>query len=263
MSEVTYRVSTQNSIMSKPQASEMKPSISWGNCICLPTLVSRQSRRASTLLKQVQNCRSQQQTSQIRTYSKIKDEPNTTSSLYSSDTLVDVKLSHIDTTRRLEALRKQMELENLCCYIVPSEDEHQSEYVTEADERRKFISGFSGSAGIACITRNPLDAGGEAILSTDGRYFNQAGKELDKNWKLVKQGEAPFTWQEWCVRKAKELSQRANGREMKIGIDPKLIRFDQVIQFNKIIRREVSSSDTKDNVEVMLPMCSIYVYCND
>ena len=56
----------------------------------------------------------------------------------------------------------------------------------------EHISGFSGSAGTAVIT---LD---EAALSTDGRYFNQASKQLDSNWHLLKQGlEDVPTWQEW------------------------------------------------------------------
>lgn len=55
-----------------------------------------------------------------------------------------------------------------------------------------YISGFSGSAGTAVITHD------KAALATDGRYFNQASKQLDSNWELLKQGleEVP-TWQEW------------------------------------------------------------------
>lgn len=56
----------------------------------------------------------------------------------------------------------------------------------------EHISGFSGSAGTAVIT---LD---KAALATDGRYFNQASKQLDANWLLLKQGmEDVPTWQEW------------------------------------------------------------------
>ena len=56
----------------------------------------------------------------------------------------------------------------------------------------EFISGFSGSAGTAVITRE------KAALATDGRYFNQASKQLDSNWHLLKQGiENVPTWQEW------------------------------------------------------------------
>ena len=56
----------------------------------------------------------------------------------------------------------------------------------------EHICGFSGSAGTAVVT---LD---KAALSTDGRYFNQASKQLDENWLLLKQGieEVP-TWQDW------------------------------------------------------------------
>lgn len=55
-----------------------------------------------------------------------------------------------------------------------------------------FICGFTGSAGTAVITKE------KATLSTDGRYFNQASKQLDSNWELLKQGltDVP-TWQEW------------------------------------------------------------------
>lgn len=58
--------------------------------------------------------------------------------------------------------------------------------------RLEFISGFSGSAGTAVVTLE------KAALATDGRYFNQASKQLDSNWLLLKQGlEDVPTWQEW------------------------------------------------------------------
>ena len=58
-----------------------------------------------------------------------------------------------------------------------------------------YVCGFSGSAGTAVITHD------KAALATDGRYFNQASKQLDSNWDLLKQGleEVP-TWQEWYRR---------------------------------------------------------------
>lgn len=62
----------------------------------------------------------------------------------------------------------------------------------------EFICGFSGSAGTAVITQD------KAALATDGRYFNQASKQLDDNWALLKQGlEDVPSWQEWfeCNRK--------------------------------------------------------------
>ncbi|CAB4035707.1 xaa-Pro aminopeptidase 2 [Paramuricea clavata] len=53
----------------------------------------------------------------------------------------------VNTTQRLAKLREQMQNENLTAYIIPSTDAHGSEYVRQRDKRRKFISGFSGSAG--------------------------------------------------------------------------------------------------------------------
>jgi hypothetical protein len=56
----------------------------------------------------------------------------------------------------------------------------------------EHICGFSGSAGTAVITLE------KAALATDGRYFNQASKQLDSNWQLLKQGlEDVPTWQDW------------------------------------------------------------------
>ena len=73
---------------------------------------------------------------------------------------------------RLAALRCEMERESVDIYIVPSDDFHQSEYVGEYFKARQFISGFTGSAGTAVITKE------KAGLWTDGRYFIQAEKEL-------------------------------------------------------------------------------------
>lgn len=69
--------------------------------------------------------------------------------------------------------------------VVPSEDYHQSEYVSKRDKWREFVSGFTGSAGLALITM------GEALLWTDGRYFLQATQELNDHWKLMHIGEDP------------------------------------------------------------------------
>ena len=67
-------------------------------------------------------------------------------------------------------------------FIVPTDDPHMSEYTAPYFSRREFISGFTGSAGTAVITKN------NAALFTDGRYFAQAEKELSSDWELMKQG---------------------------------------------------------------------------
>ncbi len=73
---------------------------------------------------------------------------------------------------RLEALRRQMQKRKIDIYVVPTSDFHESEYVGEHFKTRRFITGFTGSAGTAVITLT------EAGLWTDGRYFVQAEKQL-------------------------------------------------------------------------------------
>ncbi|XP_024974312.1 probable Xaa-Pro aminopeptidase P [Cynara cardunculus var. scolymus] len=87
----------------------------------------------------------------------------------------------------LAALRSLMASHTppLDALVVPSEDYHQSEYVSARDKRRAFVSGFTGSAGLALVTMN------EALLWTDGRYFLQAEQQLSDQWKLMRMGEDP------------------------------------------------------------------------
>ncbi|KAL2259044.1 hypothetical protein VTK26DRAFT_7408 [Humicola hyalothermophila] len=119
-------------------------------------------------------------------------------------------MATVDTTARLAALRSLMKENEVDVYVVPSEDSHSSEYIAACDARRAFISGFTGSAGTAVVTHD------KAALATDGRYFNQAAKQLDGNWELLKTGmqDVP-TWQEWTAE------QSAGGKT--VGVDPALI----------------------------------------
>ena len=75
---------------------------------------------------------------------------------------------------RLAGLRQEMAARQLSAFIIPSTDPHSGEYVPEHWETRKWISGFTGSAGTAVITLE--DAG----LWTDSRYFIQAEEQLEE-----------------------------------------------------------------------------------
>lgn len=74
--------------------------------------------------------------------------------------------------KELLRLREAMEKRGLDAYLIPTADFHGSEYVSEHFQFRKYVSGFSGSAGTLVVT--PEAAG----LWTDGRYFLQAGQQL-------------------------------------------------------------------------------------
>ncbi|KAI5259573.1 hypothetical protein E4T42_00099 [Aureobasidium subglaciale] len=133
-------------------------------------------------------------------------------------------MEKVNTTERLTQLRELMKRNKVDIYIVPSEDSHQSEYIAPADARREYISGFSGSAGTAVITQE------KAALATDGRYFNQAEKQLS-NWTLLKQGlqDVP-TWQEWSAE------QSEGGKT--VGVDPTTITASDARKLSEKIKKK-------------------------
>jgi Xaa-Pro aminopeptidase len=81
-------------------------------------------------------------------------------------------MNDMDTPDKIDALRRLMKTRQVAALIVPSADPHQSEYVAARWQARKWVSGFSGSAGTLVIT------GSRVGLWTDGRYFIQAEREL-------------------------------------------------------------------------------------
>ena len=89
------------------------------------------------------------------------------------------------------------------------------EYVPDAYMRRKFLSGFGGSAGTAVVTHT------DAFLWTDSRYFNEANLQLDSScWKLMKQGQPKVpTIVKYLGEQAVKHYQETN-TPFKVGIDP-------------------------------------------
>lgn len=80
----------------------------------------------------------------------------------------------------LNKIRELMDKEGLDLYLVPTFDPHGSEYLPNHYNERQFVSGFTGSAGTALITKD------EALLWADGRYFIQAEKQMFPGYKLMK-----------------------------------------------------------------------------
>lgn len=105
----------------------------------------------------------------------------------------------MEVNAKIEMLRKVMKERNIDAFIIPSSDNHGSEYVSEYFRVREWISGFTGSAGIAVITDK------EAHLWTDGRYFLQAENELKgSEFILEKMGEPGVkTYVQWILDNVK------------------------------------------------------------
>src|ERR1700735_595404 len=74
---------------------------------------------------------------------------------------------------RVAALRAEIARHGLDGFIVPRADRYQNEYVPPSDERLAWVTGFSGSAGIAIVLAD------RAALFVDGRYTLQAREQVD------------------------------------------------------------------------------------
>ena len=77
------------------------------------------------------------------------------------------------TLATLTALRAELERQGLDGFIVPRADEHLGEYVPASAERLAFLTGFTGSAGLAVVLA------GKAAVFTDGRYVLQLAQQTD------------------------------------------------------------------------------------
>ena len=87
---------------------------------------------------------------------------------------------------RLSALREELARRNLTGFVIPRADQQQNEYVAPSEERLAWLTGFTGSAGLAVVLA------GEAALFVDGRYTLQAAKQVDgKAWAVEPLVEPP------------------------------------------------------------------------
>lgn len=119
-------------------------------------------------------------------------------------------MSETQIAHRVRDLRDRMARDGLDFYLVPSTDDHQNEYLPERWQRRRWISGFTGSSGDALIGRD------RAWLWTDARYWLQAEKELDPGvYELQRQGQADVAKLEKWLEK--------NAGQAILGVDPRVI----------------------------------------
>lgn len=116
------------------------------------------------------------------------------------------------TTAQVQALRALLAKNSIDWFVVFSDDQHASEYTAPPDQRRAFMSGFTGSVGVAIVGQTT------AHQFADGRYWVQATQQLDQNWTLHKVGAAGvLTWDKWL------LSQVKSGE--KVGLNPKFVSY--------------------------------------
>jgi Xaa-Pro aminopeptidase len=125
---------------------------------------------------------------------------------------------------RMEALRSLMKKNKIKAYLVPSTDPHQSEYLPVMWERRKWLSGFTGSAGNLAITLK------KAGLWTDSRYFLQAEQQLQGSGiDLFKIGIPGVpTIPQWLKKELKAGD--------KVGFDPRLFSYNEIQKLKSFLK---------------------------
>ncbi|HET6305911.1 MAG TPA: aminopeptidase P family protein, partial [Rhodopila sp.] len=114
------------------------------------------------------------------------------------------------------ALRQQLAQQGLDGFIVPRADEHLGEYVPAAAERLAFLTGFTGSAGLAVVLATT------AAVFTDGRYVLQLAEQTD-----------PETWQRLHITEQPPpawLAEHAP-KNARIGYDPILISDEALARY--------------------------------
>lgn len=112
---------------------------------------------------------------------------------------------HLCPSERISLFRDQLIVQDLDAFVLPRFDAHQGEYVAPHDERLAYLTGFTGSAGLAFVTPEIV------ALFVDGRYSLQAAQEckgaLFSHHHL--HGETPEKW----LRKEMRIGWR-------LGFDP-------------------------------------------
>ena len=77
--------------------------------------------------------------------------------------------------QHLPLIRKAMAEQGLDGFLIPHEDEHQNEYLPEANDRLAWATGFTGSAGAAVVLKE------KAAIFVDGRYTLQVRDQVDQD----------------------------------------------------------------------------------
>src|ERR1700730_7849291 len=107
----------------------------------------------------------------------------------------DFKL--LPSATRLDRLRRELAAQELDGFIVPRADEHQGEYVPSRGQRLAWLTGFTGSAGLAIVLRD------RAALFVDGRYTLQVAAQIDTgSFEIPHRGEEPPT--QWLATALKK-----------------------------------------------------------
>ncbi|MEX0269536.1 aminopeptidase P family protein [Leptolyngbyaceae cyanobacterium UHCC 1019] len=128
---------------------------------------------------------------------------------------------------KLAVLRSRFADHGLDAYLIPSADEHLNEYLPEIKQRRKWISGFTGSSGDFLVGQT------QAWVFVDSRYYEQAGLEVDTD--LIQVSKVGLDDHKTLEEVVEELGREAakSGKELRLGYDPFTLSVSQFREFYK------------------------------
>ncbi|WP_020590296.1 aminopeptidase P family protein [Desulfobacter curvatus] len=136
----------------------------------------------------------------------------------------------MNTHDKIYLLRQKMDEAGVSAVIVPNGDPHQSEYLAEHWQALKWLTGFSGSAGTAVVTKT------HAGMWTDFRYWIQAAAQMD-GFELFRQGDTDIPYfDEWLTQ-----TLSANGR---VALDGKMMSAAQAGSLKKKLAQKGIFLDT-------------------
>jgi Xaa-Pro aminopeptidase len=132
--------------------------------------------------------------------------------------LQNIKTDKDIISTRLKNLRKEFRQLNINGFIIPRTDEHQGEYVAPSSERLAWLTGFSGSAGLAMVTEE------KAVIFVDGRYTLQAKIEVPS-----------VLFDHYSLSKYHQIEWISNNLRpsMILGYDPWLMTPQQIAHYQK------------------------------
>lgn len=148
---------------------------------------------------------------------------------------------------RIAKLKSLLKHNKINGYIVPSNDEYMSEYTPDYAKRLEYITGFTGTNGIALIFEDCN------LFFTDGRYLQRSRQELDIDiFKIFDlQDLGGFNWQSFEV-----------GNNSVVGYDPKLLTSKKLEIFSKL-RLQPLTGNLIDQVwhnQPSKPESNVYLY---
>lgn len=140
------------------------------------------------------------------------------------------------TNEKIAKLRELMAEKGIDIYLIPTDDFHSSEYVGEHFKARSFITGFTGSAGTAVITKT------EAHLWADGRYFVQAAKQIKDSEVILERIGEPG------VPEVKEFIEKQFETGFCLGFDGRCVNAKAAAEYEKLAREKAGKLHTTDDL---------------